>query len=128
MEQGIQTQTILHGSVGHEGSNSLNTKRLTAVVDVDVVFENFCLPRRNRMSQKPHKGKIYHWCKEHFDKGDFEERYCEPAGLGYYIFGYKSNPPKLGNAFHTSIVIAHSSSGEIETRNSRYTLIGPENT
>lgn len=71
------------------------------------------------MVDKPHKGTISRWHKSP----------CE-RGLGYMINGIlDSHPdPDLSGQFcHTSWVEKHDeATGEIETRNSRYTLVGPE--
>lgn len=65
---------------------------------------------------KPHKGKISDWFK-----------LPSSHGLGYYIMGQFHNHPDFGSKFtNTSWVEKHDvETGEIETRNSRYTLIGP---
>lgn len=67
---------------------------------------------------KPHLGKITDWYR-------YE---CEGHGLDYRIIGRFIDHPKFaGLRGNTSHVIAHDElTGEIETRNSRYTLIGPE--
>jgi hypothetical protein len=69
------------------------------------------------MSDKPHKGEITNWFKL-------------PAshGLGYYIVGQFQNHPEFGQKFtNTSWVERHDlETGEIETRNSMYRLVGPE--
>lgn len=67
--------------------------------------------------EKPHKGKIHRWYKV---KGTNK-------GLGYRIAGEHEN----GSWIFTSYVVLHHTSlespnQEIETRNSRYTLIGYE--
>jgi hypothetical protein len=67
---------------------------------------------------KPHKGIIKNWSK-HELKGP------EEKGLGYLIVGTCVNHPRFGYSkfFHTSYVVEHNEeTGEIETRNSRYTL------
>jgi len=69
--------------------------------------------------QKPHKGKITNWTTQP----------VQDCGLGYLIVGEFVNHPDFGNApnGHTSWVEKHDrETGEIETRNSRYTLVGPE--
>lgn len=65
-------------------------------------------------SEKPHKGIITNW-------------FTLPVGsvgLGYVICGHVEGHPEWGNGgIRTSYVIAHdAATGEIETRNSRYTL------
>lgn len=66
---------------------------------------------------KPHKGKLTDWTK-------FECGY----GLGYRIkCRFVDHPQFAGERGYTSAVVAHDlETGEIETRNSRYTLVGPE--
>ena len=66
---------------------------------------------------KPHKGPIANWFK-----------LPTAQGLGYYIMGEFQDHPEFGRKFtNTSWVEKHDTeSGEIETRNSCYTLIGPE--
>lgn len=63
--------------------------------------------------EKPHKGRITMWAK----------RECE-HGLGYYIVGrFVDHPAFAGHGGYTSYVVAHDEeTGEIETRNTRYTL------
>lgn len=67
--------------------------------------------------EKPHKGRIQNWCKLPCEKG-----------LGYLIEGEflehpdGGGPGKIGN---TSFVVKHEGV-EIETKNSRYTLVGDE--
>lgn len=70
------------------------------------------------MDEKIHKGRITDWYK--YEVGDH--------GLGYMIQGTFVDHPWFGGEHgHTSYVITHDeATGEIETRNSRYTLIGPE--
>lgn len=70
------------------------------------------------MTEKPHKGSIKNWFKYDSDKG-----------LGYLIRGEFVDHPAFAGLpdGHTSYVISHDEkTGEIETRNSRYTLVGPE--
>lgn len=69
--------------------------------------------------EKLHKGSIENWFKLPCSKD---------KGLGYYIVGDFLNHPDFGNkTTNTSWVEKHDvDSGEIETRNSRYTLIGKE--
>lgn len=66
------------------------------------------------MNDKPHHGRIKGWSKEP----------CN-SGLGYRIVGeFLDHPHFRGPRCHTSYVIAHNSeTGEIETANSRYTLV-----
>jgi hypothetical protein len=68
--------------------------------------------------QKPHKGRITEWAK----------RECPPEyGLGFFIVGKFVDHPEFSGQFGwTSYVAAHDeATGEIETRNSRYTLTEP---
>lgn len=73
----------------------------------------------NEINMKPHKGSISDWYKLPTSRG-----------LGYYIMGQFQDHPDFGKKFtNTSWVEKHDlKTGEIETRNSRYTLIGPEAT
>jgi hypothetical protein len=67
------------------------------------------------MSDKPHKGSIENWFKQ------------EITGDGGYIIRgrFVDHPLFAGETGHTSLVLSHNEgTGEIETRNSRYTLIG----
>lgn len=70
------------------------------------------------MSDKPHKGTLTNWWKQ--------ETYTK-LGLGFVIRGtFDGHPQFHGETGHTSFVIAHDeTTGEIETRNSRYTLNPP---
>ena len=69
------------------------------------------------MIDKPYKGRITDWCK-------LPSRF----GIGYFIYGRFLEHPDFGEKeTNTSWVEKHDPiTGEIETRNSRYTLIGPE--
>lgn len=63
---------------------------------------------------KPHYGRIDRWFKSEI-------------GTSHIIRGVALDHPQFANApgFHTSAVISHDeATGEIETRNSRYTLVG----
>lgn len=66
---------------------------------------------------KSHKGKIEHWFKMP----------CL-GGLGWRACGMSIGHPEFdGSNIRTSYVLNHDQqTGEIETRNSRYTLIGEE--
>lgn len=66
------------------------------------------------MSDKPHHGRVKDWVKEPCD-----------SGLGYLIVGeFLDHPHFRGPRCHTSYLVAHNSeTGEIETKNSRYTLV-----
>jgi hypothetical protein len=73
---------------------------------------------------KPHKGKLYSWKKVPIERReDWELLYGESLGLGYVITGFTTKTPKLGSMWRTSWVVSHRDN-EIETRNSRYTLVG----
>jgi hypothetical protein len=63
--------------------------------------------------EKPHRGAIKNWHREY------------RTGLGYVIIGeFVAN---AGQRKSTSYVLKHDeATGEIETRNSRYTLLGQE--
>lgn len=78
------------------------------------------------VKQKPHRGIIYHWKKMFFPVDKVRELYGEEPGLGYVIQGFLTSPPKLGSYWRTSWVVVHGADDEIETRNSRYTLLTPE--
>ena len=71
---------------------------------------------------KPHRGTITHWCRVK----------CE-EGIGFYVKGMFLGHPEFDRLYactsyvvHASFILAGASGGEIETRNSRYTLVGPE--
>ena len=67
---------------------------------------------------KPHYGRIQDWRKVE----------CTRKGLGYIVVGHFLDHPEFAGCknAHTSYVIKHDEeSGEIETRNSRYTLVLP---
>lgn len=66
------------------------------------------------MEEKPHKGRILNWFKTP----------CN-SGLGYYIIGtFLDHPQLAGKETNTSWVEQHDeTTGEIETRNSRYKLL-----
>lgn len=65
---------------------------------------------------KPHKGRIKNWYKEEVGS---------EYGLGYIIRGrFVDHEYFAGEVGHTSWVVFHDEeTGEIETRNSRYTLV-----
>lgn len=68
---------------------------------------------------KPYKGRITKWWKDPIAN--------KFAGLGYLIQGEFLEHPDFGQKVtHTSYVVAHHDNGMVETRNSRYRLIGPE--
>ncbi len=66
--------------------------------------------------EKPHKGRIETWTK--LPIGD----------RGYIICGkFLDHEQFAGEEGHTSFVLSYDeATGEIETRNSRYTLVGAE--
>lgn len=66
------------------------------------------------MADKPHKGRIKNWFKLP----------CQ-NGLRYYIVGTFLEHPDFGEKeTNTSYIVVHDeTTGEIETRNSRYTLL-----
>jgi len=68
---------------------------------------------------KPHHGRIENWHKEGCDGH---------GGLGYLIMGTLLDHPHIPvKHTNTSLVLKHdAATGEIETRNSRYRLVGPE--
>lgn len=70
------------------------------------------------MSEKPYKGEIISWTKMSIETPN-------PPGLGYFIIGRFVNHPEFGmERGYTSYVVKHDAvTGEIETKNSRYTLV-----
>lgn len=69
------------------------------------------------MTTKPHHGVIRHWSKMpcHSNEGS----------LGFYIVGLFQDHPDFAKRYgHTSYVVSMDGN-EIETRNSRYTLVEP---
>lgn len=69
---------------------------------------------------KPCKGEVHNWSAIRHPL--FKE------GLGYCILGEPHNHPSFHNWIRTSEVIKHNKeTGEIETLNSLYKLIGEEN-
>lgn len=80
------------------------------------------------MSEKPYKGEISSWVKIPFDVEATKKLYGEDPGLGFIIAGTFENHPKFGRSpgGTTSWIVHHNEeTGEIETRNSRYKLVGP---
>jgi len=67
-------------------------------------------------SEKPYKGRITNWEKV---------QHSGAKGLGYIITGvYVDHPSFRGETGYTSYVTKHDEkTGEIETKNSRYTLV-----
>jgi len=77
---------------------------------------------------KPHKGNIHLWKKLPLTEDQIarcHEIYKESPGLGYLITGWPDGHPRFSNWIRTSWVVKHEGN-EIETRNSRYTLVGDE--
>lgn len=69
---------------------------------------------------KPHKGSLRLW-RKHVPSGNFKS-----FGLGYIICGvFVDHPDFAGETGHTSWVVKHEGN-EVETINSRYTLVGEE--
>lgn len=73
---------------------------------------------------KPHKGKIEGWYKYEINPRPVKGQ----KHLGYLIMGTFQDHPDFGKLYtNTSAVVKHDTvTGEIETVNSRYTLIGKE--
>lgn len=74
------------------------------------------------MASKPHKGSLTNW-RKHFPK-----HYNTEGTLGYVILGsFVDHPDFAGMEGNTSLVVFHDEeTGYIETLNSSYNLIGPE--
>jgi hypothetical protein len=68
--------------------------------------------------EKPFNGTLTNWSRA----------YVTDEGLGYIVVGiFVDHPQFAGRAGHTSWVVKYDEeTGEIETRNSRYKLEGPE--
>jgi len=79
------------------------------------------------MSDKPYKGEIAHWRRRLLNPVLDNVAIYGP-NVGYSITGIFKNHPEFGNVpGYTSIVVSHDlETGEIETLNSRYTLLGGE--
>lgn len=76
------------------------------------------------LSETVHQGKITDWKR-------YDVRHLLPPGgntLGYCIVGYFPEHPVWSDRYaRTSVLVSHDeATGEIETQNSRYTLVGPE--
>jgi len=72
---------------------------------------------------KPFRGEIHNWRIRRFDK----IKYALPESLGYVIYGHPSGHRNLSNWIQTSAVVSHNlETGEVETLNSRYQLVGNE--
>lgn len=67
---------------------------------------------------KPHRGKIYNWKKVGFDQKNYPDL---PPSMQYVILGTRDVYP-YSPWFKTSAVVDHKGN-EIETLNSRYTLV-----
>lgn len=82
------------------------------------------------MSEKPHRGKITDWWRAEIDLELHRKHFPgEDLGPGYYIRGTFVGHPIFGwspNSYTSWIVKHDEVTGEVETRNSRYTLVGPE--
>lgn len=67
-------------------------------------------------SHKPHQGKIHDWFRIQLPSG------------GYCIYGRSEGHPQFNNqSIRTTPIVNHDRiTGEIETQNSLYTLVGPE--
>lgn len=70
---------------------------------------------------KPHKGQISGWHKITCNTNPWPGE--KEVNLGYYIFGRPSGHPQFESRIYTSPVVKHEGN-EIETLNSRYTLVG----
>lgn len=73
---------------------------------------------------KPFKGEIHNWRRRIFDKS------IDPVyknTLGYIIVGIPHGHPDFVNHIYTSAVVKHEGD-TVETMNSRYKLVGPEQT
>ena len=83
---------------------------------------------------KPHKGVIKNWKKHYYSPeqaATYKSIYCEEPVFGYIIYGMCIDHPKFGTSkfFTSSFVVCHDlETGEIETKNSMYTLEGLEST
>ena len=79
--------------------------------------------------KKPHKGSISSWKKLNVvnpDNAELINKFYGPS-LGYVIRGIPSGHPEFENWIRTSLVVKHNKrTGEIETLNSRYKLVGKE--
>ena len=73
--------------------------------------------------EKPYKGQISNWEKRYFSKGAFPQH---KGTLGYVIMGVPVEHPQYSEWIVTSPVVKHEGD-QIETLNSRYTLINPKN-
>lgn len=82
------------------------------------------------MSEKPHNGQIANWLRAY--RNSMVHRVDETSeygvNKGYDIIGLFIDHPDFGTAMgRTSLVLTHDEdTGEIETLNSRYTLLGIE--
>lgn len=82
-------------------------------------------------SEKPYKGEIIGWYRESFDVERNKAHYREDVGLGFIVRGTFVDHPKYGFSPRSStswIVNESKPDAEgnrmIETRNSRYKLLG----
>lgn len=82
------------------------------------------------MSEKPFKGNIHNWRRIEMPDAQFAAMVDagESPGLGYVVAGEPDGHPDFHGWMRPSYIVKHNEeTGEIETRNSRYKLIGPEN-
>ena len=70
---------------------------------------------------KPHKGIIIDWFKQEYE-------FPSEDSLGFYIRGKFVDHPEFGGHHGWTSYVIHwdTKTGEIETKNSRYTLVGEE--
>lgn len=88
----------------------------------------------NRDGKKPHKGHMTYWVQLAFDRDFYKEHYPnEDLGLGFTIHGTFLDHPDFGltSGGRTSWIVKMGEPNEdgeieVETRNSRYTLVGPQ--
>lgn len=73
--------------------------------------------------EKPYKGQIANWEKRYFSKAAFPQH---KDTLGYVIMGVPIGHPQYSEWIVTSPVVKHEED-QIETLNSRYTLLNPKN-
>jgi len=75
---------------------------------------------------KPLKGEIHDWEIMYYPKEMFRDEQGEfPKNLGYLIRGVPHGHPNFVDYVRTSPIVKHDrSTGEVETLNSRYLLVG----
>ncbi len=97
-------------------------KALTNALDHDQMYGPACAEKEVILdtpdaSGKPHRGSLEHWRRMDC---------IADVGLGYYVVGLFVGHPQFSEKYgHTSYVVAHDGD-QIETLNSRYTLVGDE--